>query len=225
MNRAKQPGVKLAVPSGTKFSWLTVVSEVAPYISPAGQYCRKFRCVCTCGVEVDVRLGQLRNGMTKSCGCTKPARIREAKITHGHTADGKATYMYGLWCNIKSRVVSRCATDSNYYADLDLYPAWIHDFSAFRDYLEENLGPRPTATSLDRIDNSIGYWPGNLRWATARQQAENKRNTVLLEYAGELLPLTQWSRLLGIHPNTIRARLKSGMSVKKALTTPVGRTA
>ena len=52
------------------------------------------------------------------------------------------------------------------------YPPGLTAFSA---WVEENLGPKPDKWSLDRIDNNIGYLPGNLRWATRSTQASNRR--------------------------------------------------
>jgi hypothetical protein len=56
-------------------------------------------------------------------------------------------------------------------------PEWINDFAAFRDYINEHLGPRPKGHSIDRIENDEGYFPGNLRWATQSQQVHNSRRS------------------------------------------------
>jgi len=207
---------------GLKFGSLTILKEAPPYRSPGGQPHRKVRCQCDCGAVVEVRLGALRNERTKSCGCIKSAAIKEAKTRHGHTSGGGQTYLYGLWRNVKARVISRNATDYEYYLNLDMHIPWVDDFMLFRDYILQNLGPRPAGTSLDRIDNLKGYHPGNIRWATPQQQVENRRNARLLTYAGETYSVTQWGRKLGIHTNTIRARLDLlNWPVEKALTTPV----
>ena len=53
---------------------------------------------------------------------------------------------------------------------------WVHDYFAYKKYIETVLGPKPDNTaSIDRIDNSLGYVPNNLRWASKNEQCENRR--------------------------------------------------
>jgi hypothetical protein len=58
-------------------------------------------------------------------------------------------------------------------------PEWIKDFVVFRDYINQNLGPRPKGCTIDRIDNDEGYFPGNIRWATPSVQSNNTNRTKL----------------------------------------------
>jgi hypothetical protein len=61
-----------------------------------------------------------------------------------------------------------------------MHAAWIDDYVAFRDYILEHLGPKPSSKhSIDRIENDGNYEPGNLRWATADEQARNRGSTKL----------------------------------------------
>lgn len=64
---------------------------------------------------------------------------------------------------------------------IEVYPEWRSDYVAFRAWMEANLGERPEGMSLDRIDNDGNYEPGNLRWATRREQALNRRTVHGLE--------------------------------------------
>lgn len=82
-----------------------------------------------------------------------------------------------LWYAIKQRCF-----DSSHpaYADyggrgIKVYGPWIHNRDSFVQWVQSNLGPRPDGTSLDRIHNDGHYEPGNLRWATPLQQAQNRR--------------------------------------------------
>jgi hypothetical protein len=66
--------------------------------------------------------------------------------------------------------------------------AWRSDFWAFADYIDVELGVRPERTSLDRINNDCGYVPGNLRWATPKEQSENSRLARQTWYNGKKFP-------------------------------------
>lgn len=95
---------------------------------------------------------------------------------------------------------------------------WIDSFQAFSD----DVGERPSKLhQLDRIDNSIGYEPGNVRWATAKEQQRNKSSNVLLTHGGETKVLTAWAEQVGMSPSTLIGRVQRGWSADRAITTPV----
>lgn len=128
----------------------------------SGQH--SWNCLCSCGKEVVVRGSSLRTGKTKSCGCQK------GKPTHGMTG----TSEYQAWVNMRSR----CYDEKNtYYKDyggrgIQVCPEWINSFSNFIAHV--GLKPSPEY-SLDRIDVNGDYSPGNVRWATGKQQVRNTR--------------------------------------------------
>ncbi len=91
--------------------------------------------------------------------------------------------VYGTWQGMKGRCLN--PTDRQYRnyggRGISVHSDWRDDFPAFRDWVEANLGKRPEGYSLDRIDNDGNYEPGNLRWASARTQAGNRRTIAALE--------------------------------------------
>ncbi|MFI5113494.1 MAG: hypothetical protein ACHP7J_00015 [Terriglobales bacterium] len=92
----------------------------------------------------------------------------------------------------------------------------------FENFLAD-MGPRPSPQhSLDRFPNQNGdYEPGNCRWATIKEQNRNRKSNRPLTLNGETKLIIEWSELLGMSKNTIRARLERGWSVERTLTTPV----
>lgn len=75
--------------------------------------------------------------------------------------------------------------------------------------------------TLDRKEHDGGYTPDNCRWATVKEQQNNKRNNHLVTLDGETHTITEWAELLGIKKTTIKERLKCGWTDEQALTTPV----
>jgi hypothetical protein len=82
-----------------------------------------------------------------------------------------------------------------------------------------DMGERKEGTTIDRIDGSKGYFPGNCRWSPIHVQQSNMKSNVHIEYLGERKHIREWARLIGCDSKTLSYRLKSGWSVKDALTT------
>lgn len=128
--------------------------------------------------------------------------------------------IYNTWSGMKQRCRIGQAR-SRYYGDIGIKVCdrWAESFKAF----VEDMGPRPPGTSLDRINPYGDYEPSNCRWATPKEQANNKResngarsNSRFLEFNGERLHVNEWARRLGVARNTIYGRL-SRMPVEQAL--------
>jgi hypothetical protein len=94
------------------------------------------------------------------------------------------------------------------------------EWSSFAKFAED-MGNKPPGMTLGRIDNDAGYSKENCRWETMKQQARNRRNTRYVEAFGERLCLQEWSDIYGISDDTLRFRLKKGMSAELALSQPV----
>lgn len=132
-------------------------------------------CRCDCGKERPVVATHLRKGLTRSCGCAKKDAMKKARDAHKAKAEHNETNSaYSCWRNMLARVGQLGATSYKYVGGrgLGMDPAW----RKFRVFLA-HIGARPSPThSIDRIDNDKGYYPGNVRWATPKEQAGNRRD-------------------------------------------------
>lgn len=173
-----------------------------------------FLCKCDCGGETSVNSNNLTSGAVQSCGCLG-REIGIGVSKHG----GSYSPTYVSW----SSMLKRC-TNPNF----DSYPRYggrgITVCDRWRDYANflADMGERPEGHSLDRYPNNTGnYEPGNVRWATPREQQRNRSDNVLITHGGLTLGLHEWSERTKIDARTIYGRLKADWPVAEALTTPV----
>jgi hypothetical protein len=94
---------------------------------------------------------------------------------------------------------------------------WRQFFAAFC----EDVGERPLGTTLDRIDNDGPYAPGNVRWASRKEQARNRCTTRLITWQGKTRTLTEWARLAGMASATLHSRLERGLPLGEAMRRPI----
>ena len=177
--------------------------------------CETFwHCSCACGNDTLVRMSSLIKGDTNSCGCLTGCTT----LRHGHARKGKKTATYQTW----SHLMNRCnpdsvCKDSAKYGKLGILVCdrWL----VYENFLED-MGEKPPGMSLDRLDNALGYSKDNCRWATAKQQAQNRTNNVNITYNGETLCISEWARRLGCTDWALRARINNGWDVHRAFTQP-----
>jgi hypothetical protein len=160
--------------TGQTFGRLTVIG-LAPK-SASGH--TRWHCCCECGEECTVLSTGLVSGNSASCGCLQreaTASSNATRIKHGHTRGHKTSPEWRSW----KSMLDRCSLPSmpNYplYGGrgITVCEQWRgkDGFSQFYS----DLGKRPKGCSLDRIDSDGNYEPGNVRWATAKEQSNNRR--------------------------------------------------
>lgn len=176
---------------------------------------RRFNCKCQCGSEKVVYAYSLKSGDSKSCGCWRDEKASVTSSTHGHSRVGQHSPEYVCWTLMKRRCLNKNSKDYPEYggAGVKVCPEWIASFEKFL----ADMGPRPEGRTLDRKDGTKGYSAENCKWSTPAEQSLNRKSTVWIEYQGVKLSQSQWAAKLGISADTIRARMKKGLSLDKVL--------
>lgn len=162
--------------------------------------------------EYRAKMGLALKGRTMSPETRR--KIAEARTTHG----GTSLRAYRTWEAMKRRCLN---PNDPAYEDygargITVCDRWLDFANFFAD-----MGERPEGLTLDRIDNDGPYAPENCRWATRTEQARNTRSCEFITFGGVTKPLPQWAEDCGMKACTLRARLRSGWDVERALTTPV----
>lgn len=182
------------------------------------KYQAYWNCACECSPEVsrEVLATSLIHNRTKSCGCLLKDSTKSRFTTHGMSRSSE----YHIWAGIKSRCEREDGPQFAHYGgrSIRLFPAWVNDFAAFYAY----VGARPSmGHTIDRISNSKGYEPGNVKWATDLEQARNKTSNHLIEKDGISKPLSQWAQELSLSESVIRYRITNDWAEENWLL-PVG---
>lgn len=190
---------------GSKFGKLTVIEVVS-----SGEQGRIVKCECSCGKQTSSRLNALRSGHKKSCGCWRT----EIVTVHGMYSESE----YGNW----SAMIRRCIySEPGDGSNFDYYKAKgvkvCERWRSFENFMVD-MGPKPSILhTLDRIEVNKDYEPGNCRWATRMEQANNRSNNVFFTIEGEKKTLKEWSRIYSVNYNTLWSRIDRGIAIEAAL--------
>lgn len=163
----------LQVEAGQRFGRLVVIDPEArrqlPSV-PCGR--RAALCECDCGNQAIVAISHLLlEGGTVSCGCAQRERVAQVNYIHGF----RGHPLYSTHEGMMRRCYYELHKRFHRYGGrgITVCDRW-HSAQHFISDILRDLGPRPAGKTLDRIDPDGNYEPGNVRWATAKEQRANR---------------------------------------------------
>ena len=175
---------------------------------------RNWMLLCDCGKDVTANTNILTKGQKSTCGtCDLHSQLLAHNKTHGKSK----TKLFRVWYGILERCYNnRIMSYKNYGArGISVCKEWRDSYQSFHSWAMVS-GYRE-GLSIDRIDNNGGYEPGNCRWCSKKEQAQNRRSNVFINYMGDSKTISQWESILGFGREIIRSRLLRGWSVNDAL--------
>jgi hypothetical protein len=206
---------KLIDLTGQRFGRFIVLYR-EDFVKKSGKKETAYICKCDCGKTKKVAAYNLKNGHTQSCGCQSFENRIKARTTHHKTS----TRIYRIWRGMKTR----CENSNDYHYEfygkrgIKVCNEW-GKFESFYDWAMAN--GYTEALTLERIDNNGNYEPQNCRWATVKEQCNNRRTSRFITHNNVSHTLAEWAKITNMQPGTLAYRLNSGWSINKALTTPV----
>ncbi len=200
---------------GMKFGRLSVIERSgvkSGYVT--------WKCACDCGSIVVIDGKSLRAKRSTSCGCRSREHARAMGLknaTHKRTK----TKEYRAWNGMHGR----CENPR-----VPIYPRYggrgisvCERWKSFENFLAD-MGMAPSKSyQIDRIDNDGNYEPSNCRWATASQQARNRRTNKLFFIDGEMLCACEIAERFAMRVDRLYARLNHGWTIERAVHTPIRR--
>jgi hypothetical protein len=166
--------------SGKIFSRLKVIQRADNDAHGNAQWL----CRCECGNNVTITGTRLIRHIIKSCGCLRRDSCIERSTTHGK----KKTRIYRIWLNMKNRCYNEKDPHYDYWGGrgITVCDEWCNDFKAFYEWAMSH--GYADDLSVDRRNNDENYCPENCRWATFKEQTDNRRpyGTAKVKKQGEV---------------------------------------
>jgi len=170
---------------GQRFGRLVVLAD-APIPFHVRTRNRRVRVRCDCGNERVTCLGNIKAGIARSCGCAGIEKLVARSKTHGGTVGRKTARWYVSWAQMLQRCTNQNHKDWADYGGrgITVCVRWLNAAQFFAD-----MGERPAGYTIERLDNSRGYEPGNCVWTTRHDQSRNRRQNINVVFQGRSMCL------------------------------------
>lgn len=194
--------------TNNRFDRLTAISYKSK-LTDCGRKKIHWICQCDCGNKIEVEASNLKSGNTTSCGCSRLGNT--SGVTHGMYK----TRTYCIYRSMKNRCYNKKEKSYERYGKrgITICDYW-HNFSNFF----KDMGKCPSNMTIERINNNLGYSKQNCKWATHKEQGNNKRSNILITHKGKTLTLSQWADRSHVCYQTFVSRVRRmGWSMERAL--------
>lgn len=171
-----------------------------------------WRCLCDCGKRVIIQGGNLRNGLTRSCGCLAREQVAARMRKHGMTQ----TRVYRIWNAMHRRCYEPNFKQFANYGGrgIEVCERW----HSFENFFADMDNPPSIEHTLDRKDVNGHYSPDNCKWSTAKEQGRNRTDNTLITLNDKTQTLSDWAEETGLGIATICQRIRRGSTPERALT-------
>lgn len=164
-------------------------------------------CKCDCGTIKKVEHYNLIKGKTRSCGCFQKQDVSKRFSTHRKTNNR----LFHVWVSMRGRCNNPKNTAYKNYGGrgIKVCKEWQDDFMNFYNWAIKNgydENAEYSKCTLERLNVNGDYEPFNCTFKSAKEQANNRRSNILIEYKGEQHTLLEWCEILGLEYRTILRR-------------------
>jgi hypothetical protein len=167
-------------------------------------------CKCDCGNNIILDSNELVYVGKLNCGC-----LNKTKNINFNTTKNKISTTQATWYSMKERCYNKKNNTYKNYGGrgIKICDRWLESYDNFL----KDMGEKPINKSIERIDNNGNYEPSNCRWATVKEQANNRRNTLLYTYKNKSKSLSYWSDISGNSKNLMYYRLTHGWTIEDVI--------
>ena len=183
-----------------------------------------WECLCDCGNKTIVEGYNIRNGITKSCGCYAVERLKQrgkyAVLPDMKTHGLSNSKLYAVWSTMKARCLNKNNHAYSRYGGrgIKVCDRWLH---SFENFFADMSGSYKDGLTLERKNVNGNYEYENCKWATYKEQARNTRSNIRFVQDGKEITLAQYCEDNNIKLGLVHRRLRDGWDLKDAISKPI----